>query len=122
MQEQSRNREYNKSDRQIARAALRELQAELRKLYGKQAPLVLVYGSYARGEESASSDVDLLLLYPKPVQPGEEIKRISAVLADLNLRYKVLISVLPAKEEDYRHAPGAFWQNLRREGKPIEQI
>jgi hypothetical protein len=122
MKTRSQNTEINKPDRQIARAALHDLQVELRKLYGKQAPLVLVYGSYARGEESAGSDVDLLLLYPRPVQPGDEIKRISAVLAELNLRYKMLISVLPAKEADYHHASGAFWQNLRREGIPLEQV
>lgn len=111
-----------KPDRRIAKAALLDLQAELRKLYGAQAPLVMVYGSYARGDESAISDVDVILLYPYPVQPGSEIRRISALLADLHLRYQVLISILPAKEADYRRAPGAFWENLRREGMPVEQL
>ena len=68
------------------------------------------------------SDIDILLLYPRAVRPGKEIKRVSAILAKLNLRYQVLISVLPAREADYQRATGAFWQNLRKEGVSIEQI
>ena len=107
-------------DRQTVRAALRDLQTDLRQLYGAQAPLVLVYGSYARGEENPDSDVDVLLLYSHAIQPGPEIDRVSVILARLNLRYQVLISVLPARETDYQHAKGAFWSNLRKEGVWIE--
>ena len=109
-------------DRQTVREALRELQAELRQLYGAQAPLALVYGSYARGEERPDSDIDILLLYQRTVRPGKEIERVSAILAKLNLRYQVLISVLPARAVDYHRATGVFWQNLRKEGVSIEQI
>jgi predicted nucleotidyltransferase len=109
-------------NRQTVRAALRELQAELRQLYGSQAPLALVYGSYARGEEKPDSDINVLLLYPRAVQPGKEIERVSAILASLNLRYQVLISILPIRKTDYQHSTGAFWQNIRKEGVSIEHI
>lgn len=121
-QKPSYSGELDRPDRQTVRTALQELQSGLRELYGAQAPLALVYGSYARGEEKLDSDVDVLLLYPRAVQPGREIQRISSILAGLNLRYQVLISVLPAQETDYRHAEHAFWQNLRQEGVSIEQI
>ena len=114
--------ELTQPNRQTVREALRELQVELRQLYGLQAPLALVYGSYARGEERPDSDIDILLLYPRAVRPGKEIKRVSAILAKLNLRYQVLISILPAREADYQRATDAFWQNLRKEGVSIEQI
>jgi hypothetical protein len=61
------------------------------------------------------------LLYPRTIQPGREIRRVSAILANLNLRYQVLISVLPAKESDFQQAGGVFWHNLRNEGVPVEQ-
>ena len=109
-------------DRQTIRAALTDLQAELRNIYRNQAPLMLVYGSYARGEESAASDVDILLLYPQAIRPGQEIRRISSLLANLNLRYQVLISILPVAETVYQQAGDIFWQTLRNEGVSIEQI
>jgi predicted nucleotidyltransferase len=110
------------SDREAAKAALHDLQEELHSIYGKQAPTVLVYGSFARGDENPTSDVDVLLLYPKPVEPGREISRIGPILADLNLRYQVLISIFPAKASDYHQSTSSFWRNLRQEGVSIERI
>ncbi len=58
----------------------------------------------------------MLLLYPGAVATGQEITRLGSVLADLNLRFGVLISVLPISAADYGKAVGPFWQNVRREG------
>jgi uncharacterized protein len=96
--------------------ALRDLQAALGKLYGLHAPQMLLYGSYARGDANETSDVDVLLVYPAPVSSGNEIKRLGGILADLNLRYQVLISVLPANQQDLQTEHNAFWDNIRREG------
>lgn len=105
-----------------ARSALLELQAGLKKLYGSSAPLLLVYGSYARQEANPDSDIDVLLVYPSDIRPGEEIHRVSALLADLNLRYQVLVSVLPTSKNQYQSAEGGFWQNIRREGRTIDAL
>jgi len=96
--------------------ALRDLRISLRHLYGTQAPSVLLYGSYARGEAEETSDVDVLLIYPAVVPSGHEINRLGTILADLNLRYQVLISVLPVSEQDYHNSTGIFWSNIRQEG------
>lgn len=114
--------DWRRPDRGNARAALRELQAGLGKIYPVNTPLALVYGSYARGEEGPESDIDVVLIYPRAVRPGQEIDRVSIILAELNLKYQVLISVLPARRQDYRQGAGAFWQNVREEGVAIEQI
>lgn len=98
------------------RDALRDLQAALRQLYGPQAPRLLLYGSYARGEANEASDVDVLLVYPEQVPAGGEIQRLCGILADLNLRYQVLISVLPASQQDLHTAQNTFWNTIRREG------
>lgn len=98
------------------KTALRVLQSELKKLYGEKTPRILVYGSYARDEAEPESDIDVLLLYTEEIHPGVEIRRLSSILADLNLRYQVLISIVPASEKQYRYARGSFWKNVRREG------
>ncbi len=101
---------------QEVQKALQDLRMSLRRLYGKQAPSVLLYGSYARGNAEDASDIDVLLIYPAVVPSGHEINRLGAILADLNLRYQVLISVLPVSEQDYHNSSGIFWSNIRQEG------
>ncbi len=98
------------------RKSLEELQSALRSLYGTDAPSVVLYGSQARGDATEHSDIDVLLIYPMRVTAGAEIRRISPILADLNLRYQVLISILPASKNDYLNSTGMFWKNIRREG------
>lgn len=105
-----------------ARAALADLQAALRTLYGADAPAIVIYGSYARRQACPMSDLDVLLLYPRPVQRGQEIKRLSHTLADLNLRYNIVISVLPADQAEYQDQTSPFWMNVRREGVGLGAI
>lgn len=54
----------------------------------------MVYGSYERGEASTDSDVDVVLLYSKEVQPGKEIHHRREIISALIQRY-ALISILP---------------------------
>jgi uncharacterized protein len=110
-----------KLDRTV-RAALLALQAELQRLYGADTPAIWLYGSHARGQANSASDVDVLLLYPGAVQPGQEIRRLGPILAELNLRYDVLVSVLPARREAYEKSAGPFWDNVRREGVELETL
>ena len=106
-----------------AKLALKELQVALKSLYDPTPPRLMVYGSYIRRQATEASDLDVLLLYPSTmIQPGRKIARLSAVLANLNLRYQVLISIVPATEEDYRLASGSFWSNVRKEGFLVEAI
>ncbi len=104
------------------REALRDLEVELTKLFKGDSPDILLYGSYARGQATPESDVDILLVFPYEIHPSFEIRRMSRILADINLRYQVLISVLPTTEHYYRHAQEPFWNNVRREGIPITTL
>ncbi len=108
--------------RALVREALFRFQKDLSKVYSGRGPQVLVYGSYARRQDTEASDVDLLLLYPNKIRPGEEIRRLSPLLSDLNLQYQVLFSVMPIDESGYRYAEGPFWENIHREGIPIDAI
>jgi len=109
-------------DAPIVQAALAELKSALRKMYGAHAPALLVYGSYARGNASADSDVDVVLLYSRDVQPGQEIHRLREILSALNLRYQILISVLPVSVQHYQNETTAFWRNVRREAVSVDSL
>lgn len=97
-------------------AILQELTAALRARYGDRYRGLLIYGSEARGEARPDSDVDLLLVLRDASRPSREIDRIADILADFNLRYGVLLSVLPVAENTLKNAEGPFWRNVRREG------
>ncbi|HJX11143.1 MAG TPA: nucleotidyltransferase domain-containing protein [Candidatus Binatia bacterium] len=95
---------------------IQELSAALRARYGDRYRGLLIYGSEARGEARPDSDVDLLLVLRDTNRPSREIDRIADILADFNLRYGVLLSVLPVAENTLKTAEGPFWRNVRREG------
>lgn len=97
-------------------AILRELSTALRGRYGDRYVRLWLYGSEARGEAHAESDVDVLLVLREISHPTREIDRITDILADFNLRYGVLISILPVAEDMLKTAEGPFWRNVRREG------
>jgi len=113
-------RQLNQLEDKTVRLALHELETGLQELYGSYSPGLVVYGSYARDEATEDSDLDLLLLYSHPVNASLEIGRIVPLLAELNLRYGLLISVLPVSEHDYREGKGPFLRNVRQEGVAID--
>jgi predicted nucleotidyltransferase len=98
-------------------AILAELADGLRARLGDRFAGLWLYGSQARGDAGPESDIDLILLLRGMERPGREIDRIVDLLAELNLKYQVLISVLPVEESALPKLPGAFWRNVRREGR-----
>jgi predicted nucleotidyltransferase len=111
--------EYNVDN---VRNALNALERALRELYGESAPVVMIYGSQARREADSASDIDVLLIYPGEIRPGQEINRLRDILAGINLRYQELISVIPVSKKDYEQRTTPFWVNVRNEGVPIDGI
>ncbi len=97
---------------------LEEFKKEIEKLYGKQLKRVILYGSYARGDATEDSDIDLLIVLEGNIIPGKEIDRMIDIITEINLNYGVLISVYPVSEEDYTNLNSPLLINVRREGIP----
>lgn len=95
---------------------LRDLRGELTARYGDRFVGLWLYGSQARGDAGPDSDVDLLLRLDAVEDPTKEIDRISDLLADVNLRTGVLLSVMPVSDAQLRDAKGPFWEVVRHEG------
>ncbi|MBI4319788.1 MAG: nucleotidyltransferase domain-containing protein [Chloroflexi bacterium] len=96
-------------------AALKDLKGALSRLYGERLRGVYLYGSYARGDYTADSDVDVLIVLEGPVRPGEEIGRYNDIVSDICLKYDLLISTLPVAEETFQKGPRSFFEPVRRE-------
>ncbi len=101
------------------RAVLSELNQALRRLYGTRLRQVILYGSWARGDATDDSDIDIAIVLDGDVSPTLEIDRTAGVVFDLNLKHGVLISVYPVSEVDYRKVSSPLLLNLRREGVPV---
>ena len=102
----------------VIRDILRDVKADLRGLYGDRLRDVILYGSWARGEATADSDIDLAVVLQGLVSPGREIDRMIDAITDLNLKHDVLISIYPVSEESYVTVRSPLLINIRREGVP----
>ncbi|UHG92034.1 nucleotidyltransferase domain-containing protein [Spirosoma oryzicola] len=77
-------------------ALSQEVKQALTELYGDRLNRVILYGSYARGDFHAESDVDYLVVLNDPeVKAGQEVRLMSQVSGPLSLKYDVDISVFP---------------------------
>ncbi|HIH69782.1 nucleotidyltransferase domain-containing protein [Methermicoccus shengliensis] len=95
---------------------LEEFKKEIEKLYGDKLKEIMLYGSYARGDATEDSDIDLLIVLEGKVTHGKEIDRMIDIITEINLKYGVLISVYPVSEEDYKKVNSPLLINVRREG------
>jgi predicted nucleotidyltransferase len=97
---------------------LAEVKQALRRLYGPRLKQVILYGSWARGDATSDSDIDVAIVLKDAVSPATEIDRTVDLVFDLNLKYGVLISVYPVSEDEYRSLQSPLLMNVRREGVP----
>ena len=95
---------------------LQEFKAELKNLYGPRLKQMILYGSWARGEATPDSDIDVLILLEGRVTPGLEIDRMIDIITELNLKYNTLLAVYPVSEKDYATVNSPLLLNVRREG------
>lgn len=100
------------------RETLREFKQEIEKLYGPRLKGVILYGSWARGDATQESDIDLLIVLGGRVDPGQEIDRMIDIITDINLKHGELISVYPVSEESYSTINSPLLISVRREGIP----
>ena len=104
------------------RYILSDLTDELRGICGENLENVILYGSYARGDADAESDIDIMILINGV--PREELwryeARISPVLSRIERvwNYEILLSVVledTATFEKYA-AYMPFFRNVTKEG------
>ncbi|MEK7756373.1 MAG: nucleotidyltransferase domain-containing protein [Planctomycetota bacterium] len=92
-----------------------ELKTALLQLYGSRLHALCLFGSYARGEADAESDVDVLIVLDDFTRYGAEVDRTSELVASLSLHYAVSISTVFVRRADWLHGDSPFLANVRKE-------
>lgn len=96
--------------------AVEEFSREIKMLYQQRLQDIILYGSWARGEGTSESDIDLLIILQGEVAPGQEIDRMIDIITEINLKYNVLISVYPISSATYAAIDSPLLLNVRKEG------
>ena len=98
---------------------MKDFAKNVRKILGNSLDSVIVYGSYARGDYSEFSDIDVMLL----VSLGDEdIKKISDQISDLAfdfmMKYGVDISPVITNTDHFNYWADnlPYYRNVRDEG------
>jgi len=115
----SRHIEVGGETREKITRLAKQVKEHLIKRYGKAIREVILYGSYARGEATEDSDIDLLVLVDDSVDPFEVRKSMSDLLFDMLLDDGELVSVVVLPQEFFYTRDYPFMLNVREEGVKV---
>ena len=90
----------------------------IKKIYGDRLAKILLFGSYARNEQTSESDIDLLVvLKDDRISAGKELRLLNETLFKFGLDNDLSISAHPITETRYRNETSFFLNRVRQEEK-----
>ena len=101
--------------RQNIKSLLQEFKQELTALYGSNLMNLVLYGSYARHEETEGSDIDVLVVLEE-CSPIDEILKMGDAKTKVLLEYGELVSVVPVSQNAFFYKDSPLLRNVRQEG------
>ena len=96
-----------------------EVKEYLIKIYGDRVKQVIIYGSYARGEATEESDIDVLIVVDDSLNSFKVRKSLSDILFDILLENEELISVIAIPESYFKNYNSPFLLNVKEEGVTV---
>lgn len=87
--------------------------------YGNRIKQVILYGSYARGEQHKDSDIDILVVVSNDIDPIEVEESLSDLLFEILLNEKELCSVIAIPEKLFEKYNSPFFLNVKETGVSI---
>lgn len=101
---------------------LKELAKAYTDVYGEDIVTILLYGSYARGDNNSESDVDVVAIVKgNREELQSKLKEIWNVSCDLELEYETILSptVIPYDEYMKYKDDLPYYRNIEKEGVKI---
>lgn len=90
--------------------------ADLRRLYGERLVDVVLYGSHARGDAVADSDVDLAVILDDASSLWDELRRMDRIMWDHTLASGLTVSATPISLTAWTEAQRPLVQTAKAEG------
>lgn len=97
---------------------LTELRIGLAAIYGVRLRGVYLFGSHARKEANAESDVDVLVVLDRVEQYGREVFVTGPLISQLSLQFGMSISRVFVSQQDWADCHTPFLVNVREEAIP----
>jgi len=92
----------------------------MRRLYGRRLSRIILFGSFARGEAHAESDVDLLvLLWEEEIDIFAEQDRMRSDAMALSLKHERLVSAFPGTEAGFVQRRKIIYYNIAEDGRTL---
>ena len=98
---------------------LKEIRSRLEMAYGDRLCGVVLYGSEARRQTHADSDIDILVLLNEPVDYGTDLENNLAALYPLALEIGRRISAKPVSATEYEVVECPLYRSAHAEGIAI---
>ncbi|WP_425059047.1 hypothetical protein SCACP_37000 [Sporomusa carbonis] len=98
---------------------MNEIVAKMKDLFGSALRQVILFGSYARGEQDEYSDMDIMVLVDIDDNDLKQYNtKIAELMTDISIRYGVLPSII---DKNYQHFQRwvpylPFYRNVKTEG------
>lgn len=98
---------------------LRRLRDDMSQVLGDQFVSVILYGSHARRQAHAGSDIDVVVVVRDDSDYRDLIRRTSEVISALSLQHDVVISRVFVSRDRFERERTPFLLNVRREGLAV---
>ena len=106
------------SEEELAQLLI-ELKAGLAALYDSRLTGVYLFGSYARRDQDAESDLDIMIVLSDFQKYGAELECTSELASRLSLKYGVSVSVVFSRQQEWLAADTLLLRNVRKEALPV---
>jgi uncharacterized protein len=91
--------------------------AKIKERYGSRFKRLILFGSYARGDQRIESDIDMMLVLDSQNFMGaKEISQIMDIITDFLLEYGYLISIVPTTDIFFGQNNRLLYREVKTEG------
>jgi len=98
---------------------LNKVENSMIELFKNKLQDIILYGSYARNENTSESDMDIMILVDEKEEVLKEYEdSIEDIMVDLSLEYGIVLSLYTQSVQEYQKRINVlpFLKNIQREG------